>query len=250
METKTCAITDFKALNNKDEPGTFEALVAVFGNVDYGGDRIQRGAFKNSLAEWQQKGRSIPVLWSHDSESVPIGVVTTAAESNDGLKVKARLFVEGHDRAREVYEAMKGGALHEFSFGYGVRDFKNVVENGQSVRVLKDLHLGEVSPVFRGMNPATQLMGVKSLPSRIDELEAQRDDLNRQILELKTAADAVVEPEAAADQPDAAAEAQPATEPAQEQDDNPEPNLTDITVSEEAAARIRALQASRPIHLE
>jgi phage head maturation protease len=70
---------------------------------------------------------------------------------------------------------MKGGALHEFSFGYGVREKKDIVENGQPVRVLKDVDLGEVSPVFRGMNPATRLMAVKSLPKTIEDLEAERD---------------------------------------------------------------------------
>jgi HK97 family phage prohead protease len=240
VDTKSYTISDFKALSSKDEPGTFEALVSVFGNVDAGGDRVQRGAFKRTLGEWEAKGRSVPVLWSHDAESVPIGVVAKAGESNDGLRVKARLFVEGHDRAREVYEAMKGGALQEFSFGYGVKEHKDIVENGQPVRILKDLDLFEVSPVFRGMNPATRLMGVKSLPARIEELEAEIADRQRQISELKTAAEAVAEPEPA-EQPEKTEEKEP--------EDNPEPNPAE-PVGEEAKARIRALQAARPQHLE
>jgi HK97 family phage prohead protease len=242
VEHMSCPITDFKALTGKDEEGTFEALVAVFGNVDYGGDRVQRGAFKRTIAEWDAKGRSIPVLWSHDSESVPIGVVTQASESIDGLKVKARLFVEGHDRAREVYTAMKGGALHEFSFGYGVREKKDIVENGQPVRVLKDVDLGEVSPVFRGMNPATRLMAVKGLSKTIEDLEADRDShrqdadaLDRKINELKAAAEAVPET--------------PAPVADEEHEDKPKPKSAPV-VDEEAKARIRALQAAQPQHLE
>jgi len=251
MERKSFSLGEFKALSGKDDAGTFEALVGVFGNVDAGGDRIQRGAFKRSLSEWSEKGRSIPVLWSHDAESVPIGVITKAAESIDGLRVKARLFIEGHDRAREVYEAMKGGALHEFSFGYAARDFKNVIENGKKVRVLKDIHLGEISPVFAGMNPETHLLGIKSLPKELEDLEAEREMLDRKIAELKAAADAVTElPEETTPPEEAEPEAeQPAAEGEQEHDDNPEPNPAE-EAGEEATARIRALQVAKPQHLE
>jgi HK97 family phage prohead protease len=247
MEHASFGITDFKALAGKDEDGTFEALVAVFGNVDRGGDRVQRGAFKRSLAEWDAKGRSIPVLWAHDAESVPIGVVTKASEGIDGLRVKARLFIEGHGRAREVYTAMKGGALHEFSFGYGVREKKDIVENGQPVRVLKEIDLGEVSPVFRGMNPETRLMAVKSLPNELEDLESKRDGLrldaealDRQIAELKTAAEAVV--------PDVTPEVVPPAPREQEHEDKLPPKSAEV--DEEAKARIRALQAAQPQHLE
>jgi uncharacterized protein len=177
MEHKSFSLGEFKALGGADEPGTFEAVAAVFGNVDHGGDRIQPGAFKRSLAEWAQKGRSVPVLWSHDAESVPIGVIKEARETREGLHVKAHLLVEDHPQARAVYAAMKAGALHEFSFGYGARDYSHVTEGGRKVRVLKDLHLAEVSPVFRGMNPDTRLVGVKSVAET--DLHAQREELER-----------------------------------------------------------------------
>lgn len=304
MQHASFSLGEFKALSGKDEPGTFEALVSVFGNVDYGGDRVQRGAFKRTLAEWAAKGRSIPVLWSHDSETVPIGVVGKASESNNGLRVKATLFVEDNPLARSVYAAMKGGALQEFSFGYGVKDSKDTVEGGQQVRILKDLDLFEVSPVFRGMNPATSLLAVKkamdvteeikTLRLRLDELEAQvrtqlalqeQNDLQTQIadnqkriLEL-TKQDSKItddvgqmvngwigekigtklQPEATEEQPvatdeeppDPAGETEDPVKPAQgeqEPNDNPQPNPPDG--GEEAAARIRALQAEKPIHLE
>lgn len=246
MDKQSFSLSEFKALSGKDEEGTFEALVSVFGNVDYGGDRVQRGAFKRTLSEWGAKGRSIPVLWSHDADSVPIGVVSKATEAADGLRVKARLFIQGHDRAREVYEAMKGGALHEFSFGYAVKSFKDGVENGQAVRVLKDVDLLEVSPVFRGMNPATHLMGVKSLPKELGDLEAERDALDCKITELKAAAAAAPPP---ADETPADDAEISLTDHVQGHEDNPEPNPTS-EVGEEAKARIRALQAAKPMHLE
>src|SRR4051812_39383926 len=47
---------------NLDDAGTFEATVAVFNNVDKGGDRILPGAFEKTLAQWQASGDPIPVI--------------------------------------------------------------------------------------------------------------------------------------------------------------------------------------------
>jgi HK97 family phage prohead protease len=252
MEHKRVSLGEFKALGDSDEPGTFEALAAVFGNVDHGGDRIERGAFKRSLGEWAQKGRSIPVLWSHDAEQVPIGVIRDAKETPEGLRVKAQLLVEDHPQARAVYAAMKAGALHEFSFGYGARDFHHVTENGQKVRVLKDLHLAEISPVFRGMNPDTRLVGVKSAAET--DLKAQRAELDRKIAELTEQRDALTEAvenlaEVAATGDFRDQALTPEVPPAEgaEHDDKPDPNAPG---AEEERARIRALLAEHPIHIQ
>lgn len=246
MEHKSVSLGEFKALGDSDEPGTFEAVAAVFGNVDAGGDRIQKGAFKRTLSEWRAKGRSVPVLWSHDADSVPIGVIKEASETSEGLHVKAQLLVDDHPQARAVYAAMKAGALHEFSFGYGARDFANVVERGRKIRVLKDLDLAEISPVFRGMNPATRLMGVKSAAET--DLQAQRAELDRKIAELTEQRDALNEAvESLNELPGDPPEDTPPV--GEEHNDKPEPNPTGL-VGEEALARIRALQISKPMHLE
>jgi hypothetical protein len=72
--------------------GEFEALVSVFGNVDYGGDRVVKGAFAKSLARWEEKGDPIPVIWNHmwENPEAHIGKVNPgdAAETDDGLLVK------------------------------------------------------------------------------------------------------------------------------------------------------------------
>lgn len=251
MEHKRVSLGEFKALGDTDEPGTFEAVAAVFGNVDHGGDRIERGAFKRSLAEWAQKGRSVPVLWSHDAESVPIGVIREANETDEGLRVKAQLLVEDHPQARAVYAAMKAGALHEFSFGYGARDFHHVTEKGQKIRVLKDLHLAEVSPVFRGMNPATRLVGVKSADET--DLKAQRAELERKIAALTEQRDALTEAVenlaevAAGDFRDTPLPEETPPPEGAEHDDKPDPNAE---AAEEERARINRLLAEHPIHIQ
>ena len=59
MLHKTYSLLDAKA---DGETGTFEATVAVFGNVDRGGDRIMPGAFKDTLERWKASGDPIPVI--------------------------------------------------------------------------------------------------------------------------------------------------------------------------------------------
>jgi HK97 family phage prohead protease len=250
-EHKSYPIDDFKAL---DDEGTFEALVSVFGNVDFGGDIVQKGAFSASLKEWEGKNRSIPVLWSHDADLPPIGVVETAREDSDGLRVKAKLLVNDNPQAKAIHAAMKAGALAEFSFGYTVEDYEKAVHEGQTVRKLKRMGLMEVSPVFRGMNPATQLEAVKSYEDReqdqlrnlITGIEDRQQDLldlseKHADVALKALADSLQD---ALDQFESKQETEVK---AGEQQDNPTPN--DSNESEEAKARIRQLQAEKPIHL-
>ena len=49
------AALELKTLNNRE----FEGLGAYFNNVDYGGDVILPGAFKQTLAEYAQKDSRI-----------------------------------------------------------------------------------------------------------------------------------------------------------------------------------------------
>lgn len=179
METKQFPLAEFKVINSADEPGTFEALVAVFGNVDHGGDRIKRGAFKRTLEE-----RGLPpIVWSHNWETPPIGTTLEAVENNDGLRIKGRLFVgEGEDApvARAVYTAMKAKdgqgrpTLREFSFGYQAMKSTLVEEDGEQVRELEDIELFEAGPTLVGMNDSTRHLGIKTFAHLLsDELGQQ-----------------------------------------------------------------------------
>ena len=151
----------FKAVKDAPE-GIFEAIVAVFNNVDRIGDKIIPGAFKDSLAEWEAKGRPIPVIFSHQWENLDahIGQVVKADEVEGGLYVKAQLDMD-EPFAQRVWKKMKAGTLAEFSFAYDVVDAMSGKENGEYVTELRKLDLLEVGPCLVGMNPDTELLGVK-----------------------------------------------------------------------------------------
>jgi HK97 family phage prohead protease len=158
-EHKSFPVSDFKA--EPDEPGSFNALVSVFGNVDYGGDRVMPGAFTKSLAKWQEAGDPIPVIWNHQWENplAHIGKVdpSEAIESEDGLAVKGVLDLD-NDFARQVHRLLAERRVKELSFGYNVVDS----EQKDGANNLIELDLIEVGPTLKGMNPATQLLAVKS----------------------------------------------------------------------------------------
>lgn len=161
MKYKSFPLVSFKSVTDEPE-GTFEAIVAVFNNVDRVGDKILPGAFKDSLAEWEKKGRPIPVIFSHQWENLDahIGQVQEAKEVEEGLYVKAKLDMD-EDFASRVWKKMKQGTLAEFSFAYDVQDSAQVKENGEYINELRRLDLLEVGPCLVGMNPDTQLLGVK-----------------------------------------------------------------------------------------
>ena len=158
---KTAQIAHFKAL---DDSGTFEAIVSVFGNVDLVGDRVVKGAFADSLAEWAASGDPIPVIWSHQwaDPDMHIGAVTEAEERDEGLYVKGTLDLDA-PVAAQVHRLLKSRRVREFSFAYDVLDEK---KSRDGANELLKLGIIEVGPTLKGANPDTVLIDAKAAPAR------------------------------------------------------------------------------------
>lgn len=146
-----------------DDTGEFEAIVAVFGNVDSGGDIIAKGAFADTLAQWKDAGDPIPVVWSHDSNDPfsHIGSVLEASETDTGLLVKGLLDLD-NPKAAQVHKLLKGRRVTQFSFAYSVMDSGPVEVDGVKATELRSLKLYEVGPTLVGMNQSTELLSAKS----------------------------------------------------------------------------------------
>lgn len=184
--TKRLPVVYAKALTSADVPGTFEAVVATFGNADPVGDVVEAGAFLASIGEGLA-----PVVWTHDWMTPPIGVtlemgeltlaevkalVPTGLPSDvtGALYGKARLLVNVEDGedvpvARQVYAGMiaKGGdgraALREFSWSGAILSETIELADGQPPEYhLNEIDLYEWGPCLKGMNPETALLAVKS----------------------------------------------------------------------------------------
>lgn len=84
---------EIKAEVSIDDAGTITGLAWPFGTADSVGDIIEKGAFALPPA--------LPIVMEHDQKQV-VGVWESYAETDAGLEVKGRLFVEGIGPAREA----------------------------------------------------------------------------------------------------------------------------------------------------
>lgn len=138
------------------DAGSFEGYAAIFGNVDLGGDVIERNAFKEFAKN--PDGRVI-ILNQHNRRD-PIGTAEVR-QDDKGLAFKGQLVLSVNS-ARSAYELMKAKALTGMSIGYDVLEGGGkILESG--VRQLKALKLWEISPVTFGMNPLASVEDVKAL---------------------------------------------------------------------------------------
>lgn len=171
-QRKAARTYGFKALDGAPE-GTFEAIVSVFGNVDYSGERVMPGFFAKSLDQWRASGDPIPVIFSHqwDNLDAHVGVVLEAREllagdpmlppdliGNGGLYIKGQLDI-AEPFAGRLWQKMTARAIREFSFAYDVTKARPGA--GGALDLLEG-DLIEVGPTLKGMNPATELIGAKA----------------------------------------------------------------------------------------
>lgn len=135
--------------------GRFSGYASVFGEVDLGKDRIERGAFLNSLVE--RGARGVRMLYQHDPGE-PIGAWTVIREDARGLYVEGQLS-PGVARAREVFSLMKSGALDGLSIGF--RTVKARSDPKTGVRRILEADLWEISVVTFPMLPSARVSDVK-----------------------------------------------------------------------------------------
>jgi HK97 family phage prohead protease len=196
-----------------DDAGTFEAIVAVFGNVDFAGDRIVEGAFATTIERWKASGDPIPVIWSHQWHDPaayigtvdPDNIAELPAGSDElpesirefgGLRIKADLDTDDPNGAK-VHKLLKSRTVREFSFAYDVlEEAKNEDDN---INELLEIDLIEVGPTLKGANPLTELVGAKAFDEAFDRVIATLEHFDEDTIdELKAA----IEAEVAAIEPD------------------------------------------------
>lgn len=203
MRTKQLAAT-VKALSGSDPAGTFEAIVAVFDNVDSYGDVILPGAFAADLAEKAAAGKKIPVIWSHkwDDPFSHIGEVLEAREVEKGLWIKGLIDLENPTGA-QCNKLLTSGRIGQFSFAYDTIDADWGERDGEMVYLLRQLAVHEVGPCLLGVNRETELLAAKATAlaeasadgreitlSGRDELKAARDTLDALLASTETPAPA------------------------------------------------------------
>lgn len=156
------APAEFKAAG---DAGSFTGYASIFGNIDLGGDIVERGAFKEMVTN---SDGFVTTLWQHDSRQ-PIGVARVM-QDDKGLAFDGQLVMED-PTARKAHAHMKAGSVRGMSIGFDILPGgAEVMESG--VRSLKALKLWEISVVTWGMNP---LAGVLSAKERERQISTIRD---------------------------------------------------------------------------
>lgn len=139
-----------------DDAGNFEGYAAVFNNVDLGDDVILPGAFTRVKTT---RGGKLKLALYHDLTRLVGAADYTQDDHGLYLKGKVNLAVS---YARDAYELMKAEILDSMSIGFNTikDDFEE--RAGRRVRIIKEAELWEASFVPFGMNPAAQVLTVKS----------------------------------------------------------------------------------------
>jgi HK97 family phage prohead protease len=128
----------------------FAGYAAIFRKRDLGGDAIQPGAFRETLAA-RIGAAPLPVFWQHRPDR-RIGWIDTLREDSRGLRVIGTLT----DPAAAAL--LRDGTVRALSFGYRAT-------SARATPAGRDLHavdLFEVSLVTQPMQPLAQVHLVKS----------------------------------------------------------------------------------------
>lgn len=150
MERLT-APAEFK---NIQDTGTFTGYASIYGNVDLGGDIVERGAFEEIV---KTKDGQVRILYQHKTAD-PIGKALVKSDDT-GLYFEGQLVLED-PLARKAYAHLKAATLDGMSIGYDVLANGEEYTNG-GLRKLKRLKLWEISLVTFGMNPQAKVENVK-----------------------------------------------------------------------------------------
>lgn len=145
------------------ESGELVAYASVFDNIDSYGDVIRKGAFTETLAEWEKSGNQIPLLYGHDFRDpfANIGAVTEAVEDDHGLKITAKLDLD-NAKAAQVFRLLREKRLNQMSFAFDVVEGGELKVDDNWCFEIRKVRLHEVSVVPIGANQETEVLDVKS----------------------------------------------------------------------------------------
>lgn len=136
-------------------------------------DRFERGAFLESIADHQAKGR--PARFKDHHERIVGGFpADTLKEDEIGLFGRGEVNLEVQ-QGREAFSLAKQGVLSDFSVGFSSLSDTEITEDEQRIRVITKATLWEGSIVGEPMNPKAKITEVKSVVPFQDLKMAERD---------------------------------------------------------------------------
>jgi len=158
------------------EEGRFYGYLSTFGNVDQGGDIVEKGAFKKTLKE----NKAFPLGWAHSFSSPDMIVGSfTGEEDEKGLFISGEFFKdkkgdlpEAHHKVKQLKEK---GIKMGMSMGYKTIKKEDGTVDGIPVRRLKEVKLHEGSLTLFPMNINARVENIKSEKSEDLEIKPYPD---------------------------------------------------------------------------
>lgn len=144
---------EIKELN---DGGHIEGLLAGFGDVDHGGDKLLPGCLTKSLAT---RTTPLPMLLFHDMKR-PIGAWKEWQERSEGLYVKGSLTLSTRD-GQEAHALARDGALTGLSIGW--QPVRGDVDQKTGTRHVSEAILHEGSLVAIPMHDRTRVTAIKDI---------------------------------------------------------------------------------------
>lgn len=157
MEYKTVS---FKAA---DDFGKISGYFSTYDEIpDSYGDIVAPGAFTDTIKAREATGHPFPLCFNHNMDAV-IGKVDSITDSEKGPLTEASFF--NTQKAQDVREMVKSGAVFQFSFAYDVRGMELPNEDQKAkgiTRILTKLDLFEVSIVVVPANQNAVVTDIKA----------------------------------------------------------------------------------------
>jgi uncharacterized protein len=160
-----------------ESDGTVRGYASLFERPDSGGDRVERGAFRRSLA--QRGAAGVRMLWQHDPAR-PIGIWTRLTEDAVGLFAEGRLALAS-GAGREAFELVRAGAIDGLSIGFHTRR-ATPLRDGRARRSLVELDLWEISIVTFPMQEAARVTQTRSAARPARDLSVRLVEAARRLL--------------------------------------------------------------------
>lgn len=157
------SIASVKYAEDEAGHGYIEGYASTWTRIpDAYGDIVAKGAFTKSLAKYEETGRSIPFLWSHEMGELKSYIGTCKADEDDtGLHFIATF--DDTEEAQRVRQLYKDGRMSKFSFAYDTLDSATVtLEDGTKANELRELDIFEISAVLIPANSFAEVVDVKS----------------------------------------------------------------------------------------
>ena len=154
----------FKTINFKaDDNGKISGYFSTYDEEpDSYGDIVAPGAFTETIKAREATGHPFPLCFNHNMDAV-IGTVDSIEDTEKGPLITASFL--NTEKAQEVREMVKSGAIYQFSFAYDVNGWAEPTEEQKAkgiANVLTKVDLYEVSVVVVPANQNAVVTDIKS----------------------------------------------------------------------------------------